>query len=86
MEFVSGFVVGICFTVSMMILLSNWAKRKNHEANKKLQQALKDIKTRQYIEIQMDIEDAKQRREEEIEKAKNYNSKVIPFKKRDDQE
>ena len=97
MEFVSGFVLGICFTVSMMIVLSNWAKRRNLEAKRKLEAALRDIKTRQYMNIRMDIENeqlkaierverAKQRRKEEIEKARDYESKVIPFKKRDDQE
>tara|TARA_R100000329_G_C7587901_1_gene208429 strand:+ start:421 stop:717 length:297 start_codon:yes stop_codon:yes gene_type:complete len=97
MEFVSGFVLGICFTVGTIILLANWAKRKNLEAKRKLEDALRDIKTRQYMDIRMDIErkqleafdrveKAKKRRRKELEKAKNYESNVIPFRKKDETE
>tara|TARA_R100000322_G_C5404418_1_gene182193 strand:+ start:69 stop:368 length:300 start_codon:yes stop_codon:yes gene_type:complete len=95
MEFVSGFVIGICFTVGTIILLAGWAKRKNLEAKRRLEDALRDIKTRQYMDIRMDIErkqldaidrveKAKARRSKEIDKAKNYESKVIPFRKKDE--
>ena len=38
MEFVSGFVIGICFTVGTIILLAGWAKRKNLEAKRRLEE------------------------------------------------